>query len=203
MTNPIKDLEKANVILITGSNTTENHPVLSGYVKRAVTQKGAKLIVVDPRRIPIADFSTCWLRPNLGTDVAWINGMMNVIIHEGLYDEGYVTSRTVGLDDMKRVVEKYTPEYVEEVTGIPKGDLVAAARLYASAKAASILYAMGITQHICGAAMSASKGEASIPSGDRTMCRAPVTWGHCPTSTLDIREWPTWLCANAWPKPGG
>jgi formate dehydrogenase alpha subunit len=150
MTNPIGDIEKADVILVTGSNTTENHPVLSSYVKRAVTQKGAKLIVVDPRRVPIAHFATCWLRQNLGTDVAWINGMMHVIIKEGLYDEAYVKSRTVGLEDLKKTVETYKPEYVEEVTGIPREDLVAAARLYASAKAASILYAMGITQHICG-----------------------------------------------------
>jgi len=105
MTNPIGDIEKANVILITGSNTTENHPVLSSYVKRAVTQKGAKLIVVDPRRIPIVDFAALWLRQNLGTDVAWINGMMHVIIKEKLYDEAYVNSRTVGLDDLKKTVE--------------------------------------------------------------------------------------------------
>ncbi|MBS1238178.1 MAG: morA, partial [Deltaproteobacteria bacterium] len=97
MTNPIGDIEEANVILITGSNTTENHPVLSSYVKRAVTQKGAKLIVADPRRIPIVDFADVWLRQTLGTDVAWINGMMHVIIKEKLYDEAYVNSRTVGL----------------------------------------------------------------------------------------------------------
>jgi formate dehydrogenase alpha subunit len=150
MTNPIGDIEKANVILITGSNTTENHPVLSSYVKRAVTQKGAKLIVVDPRRIPIVDFAAVWLRQKLGTDVAWVNGMMHVIIKEKLYDEAYVTSRTVGLDDIKKMVEKYTPEVVEGITGIPKDHLIKAARLYASAKAASILYAMGITQHITG-----------------------------------------------------
>lgn len=150
MTNPIGDIEKSNIILITGSNTTENHPVLSAYVKRAVTFKGAKLIVVDPRRVPIVDFSTLWLRQNLGTDVAWINGMMHVIIKENLYDEEYVTSRTVGLDELKKTVEKFTPEYVEGITGIPAGQLVEAARLYAGAPAASILYAMGITQHICG-----------------------------------------------------
>jgi len=150
MTNPIADIEKAKVILITGSNTTENHPVLSSYVKRAVTFKGAKLIVVDPRKIPITNFATLWLRQNLGTDVAWINGMMHVIIKENLYDETYVNSRTVGLDELKKMVEKYTPKYVEEITGIPKNQLVAAARLYAGAPAASILYAMGITQHISG-----------------------------------------------------
>ena len=150
MTNPIEDIEKAEVILITGSNTTENHPVLSSYVKRAVSFKGAKLIVVDPRKIPIASFASYWLRQNLGTDVAWINGMMHVIIQENLYDEAYVNSRTVGLDDLKKEVEKYTPEYVEGITGIPKNDLIEAARLYAGAKSASILYAMGITQHISG-----------------------------------------------------
>lgn len=150
MTNPIEDIEKADVILITGSNTTENHPVLSSYVKRAVTFKGTKLIVVDPRKIPITDFATHWLRQNLGTDVAWFNGMIHVIIKEKLYDEGYVKSRTVGLEELQKTVEKYTPEYVEDITGIPKDQLIEAARLYAKAKVASILYTMGITQHITG-----------------------------------------------------
>ena len=80
MTNPIGDIEKGDVILITGSNTTENHPVLSSYVKRAVTFKGTKLIVVDPRKIPITRFATHWLRQKPGTDVAWLNGMIHVII---------------------------------------------------------------------------------------------------------------------------
>jgi len=150
MTNPIEDIEKADVILITGSNTTENHPVLSSFVKRAVVYKGAKLIVIDPRKIPITRFADTWLRPYLGTDVAYINGMMHVIIKENLYDEDYVTSRTVGLDDLKKTVEKYTPEHVEEITGIPRDKLIEAARLYAQATAASILYAMGITQHTTG-----------------------------------------------------
>ncbi len=150
MTNPIGDIEKSDVILITGSNTTENHPVLSSYVKRAVTLKGAKLIVVDPRKIPITRFATLWLRQNVGTDVVWINGIMHVIIKENLYDEEYVNARTVGLDELKKTVERYTPEYVEEITGIPKEQLIEAARLYAKGPAASILYAMGITQHISG-----------------------------------------------------
>jgi anaerobic selenocysteine-containing dehydrogenase len=128
MTNPIEDIEKSDVILIVGSNTTENHPVLSSYVKRAVALKGAKLIVIDPRKIKVTEFADLWLRPNLGTDVAYLNGMMHVIIKEGLYDEPYVTSRTVGLDDLKKAVEKYTPEYVEGISGIPKDQLREAAR---------------------------------------------------------------------------
>ena len=172
MTNPIEDIEKSNVILITGSNTTENHPVLSSYVKRAVKFKGAKLIVVDPRKIPITRHAAQWLRPNLGTDVAWINGMMHVIINEGLYDEAYVHNRTVGLDELKQIVAKYTPEYVEEISGIPRAELMAAARTYAKAPAASILYAMGITQHVTGtdnvkslANLAMLCGNVGIPGG--------------------------------------
>lgn len=172
MTNPIEDIEKSDVILITGSNTTENHPVLSSYVKRAVKFKGARLLVVDPRRIPITRHAAQWLRPNLGTDVAWINGMMHVIINEGLYDEAYVQNRTVGLDELKQTVAKYTPEYVEEISGIPRAELTAAARTYAEAPAASILYAMGITQHVSGtdnvkslANLAMLCGNVGIPGG--------------------------------------
>ncbi len=150
MTNSIGCIEKAQVILITGSNTTENHPVLSSFVKRAVTRNGAKLIVVDPRRITITRYANKWLRQNLGTDVAWINGMMHVIIKENLHDQAYIDHRTEGFEDVKKTVEKYTPEHVEEITGIPAQDLIDAARLYAGAERGSILYCMGITQQTSG-----------------------------------------------------
>ena len=150
MTNPISDIEKSDVILITGSNTTENHPVLSTYIKRVASFMDTKLIVVDPRKIPITRFATIWMRQTLGTDVAWINGMMHIIIKEGLYDKEYVESRTEGFEELRATVEQYTPERVEKITGIPKDQLVEAAHLYAQANAASIFYAMGITQHITG-----------------------------------------------------
>ena len=150
MTNTISDVENADVILITGSNTTENHPVLSSFVKRAVTFKGVELIVVDPRRIKMCNFAHQWLRPNLGTDVAWINGLMHIIIKENLFDKLFVEKRTEGFEKLKQVVEKYTPEFVEKITGIPSHQLVETAKLYAGAKAASILYCMGITQHTTG-----------------------------------------------------
>jgi formate dehydrogenase alpha subunit len=150
MTNTIGCLEKADLILVTGSNTTENHPVISAYIKRAVSFKGTRLIVVDPRRIKLASFAHQWLRPNLGTDVAWLNGMMHVIIREELYAREYVESRTVGFDELKKAVADYTPERVEEITGIPAKQLVDAARMYAGAKAASLVYCMGITQHTTG-----------------------------------------------------
>ncbi len=150
MTNTIADIEEADVILITGSNTTENHPVLSSFVKRAVTHREAKLIVVDPRRIKITQFANQWLRPNLGTDVAWLNGMMHVIINENLYDAEFVEKRTEEFDALRETVDKFSPETVETITGIPAEDLQAAARLYAGAKTGSILYCMGITQHTSG-----------------------------------------------------
>jgi formate dehydrogenase alpha subunit len=150
MTNTIGDIEESDVIIVTGSNTTENHPVLSSYIKRAVTLKGAKLIVVDPRRIKISEFAHYWLRQNLGTDVVWINGMMNVIIKENLYDKKFVEERTEGFEALKKVVEKYSPDDVEKISGIPQEHLKEAARLYAAAKAGSICYCMGITQHIAG-----------------------------------------------------
>jgi|TARA_B100000315_G_scaffold60549_1_gene55038 formate dehydrogenase alpha subunit len=150
MTNTIGCIEKADVILITGSNTTENHPVLSNFVKRAVTFKKTKLIVVDPRRIKISTFADQWLRPNLGTDVAWINGLMHVIIKEELFDKDFVTNRTEKFDELKDIVKKFTPEFVEEICGIPAQSLIDAARLYAGEKTGSILYCMGITQHTTG-----------------------------------------------------
>lgn len=150
MTNPIEDIEKAEVILVTGSNTTESHPVLSARIKRAVSVHGAKLIVVDPRRIALVDYAHLWLRQNPGTDIAWLNGMMQVILEEGLLDQDFVNQRTLGIEELKQVVARYTPEYVQQITGIEPEKLREAARLYARANPASILYTMGITQHVRG-----------------------------------------------------
>jgi formate dehydrogenase major subunit len=150
MTNTIADIETADVILITGSNTSENHPVLSSFVKRAVKFNGAKVIVVDPRRIKMTEFAAHWLRPNLGTDVAWINGLMHVIIKENLHDADFIEKRTEAFEELKQAVEKYTPDFVEGITGIAGESLIEAAKLYAGAKTGSILYCMGITQHISG-----------------------------------------------------
>ncbi len=150
MTNSIDELEYADVILVTGSNTTEAHPVISTFIKRAVIKNGAKLIVVDPRRIDLTRFATLHLQPRNGTDVAWLNGMMNVILSEGLEDKRFIQERTEGFEEFKAVVEEYTPERVEKITGIKKELIVEAARLFAKAKNASIVYAMGITQHTTG-----------------------------------------------------
>jgi len=150
MTNTIADMQEADVILITGSNTTENHPVISSGVKRAVTAKGAKLIVVDPRRIRITRYANKWLRQNLGTDVVWINGLMHVIIKEGLHAKEFIENRTEGFEELQKIVEKFTPDYVEQISGIPAQEIIDAARLYAKADRGCIIYCMGITQHTTG-----------------------------------------------------
>ena len=150
MTNPIADLLKSEVILVTGSNTTENHPIFANYIKEALLKKGAQLIVVDPRKIDLVDYASIWLRPKPGTDVAWINGLLHIIIKENLHAAEYIKERTEGFEELKACVEKYTPEYVSEITGIRASDLVNTAITYARAKPASIMYAMGITQHITG-----------------------------------------------------
>ena len=149
MTNTIADIETSDLILVTGSNTTENHPVLSTFVKRAVL-KGKKLCLIDPRRVNLANHAEKWLRPFPGTDIAWINGMMHLIIKENLHDKKFVEERTENFDALKEIVEKYTPEHVEAITGIDKEDLIEVARQFANAPVASILYCMGITQHTCG-----------------------------------------------------
>jgi len=150
MTNSIDEIEYTDLILATGTNTTENHPIIGAKVKRAVRRHGTKLIVIDPRRIDLVKYADIWLRQKPGTDVAVINGLMNVILAEGLEDKPYIAERTEGFDALKAMVARYTPEYVERISGVPAEDLKKAARMYAAAKRASILYAMGITQHISG-----------------------------------------------------
>ena len=126
MTNSLADLSESDCYLITGTNTTENHPVIATIIKRAVTQKGATLILVDPRDIDLAKFASVWLRQKPGTDIAWINGLINVILRESLVDETFIAERTENFDAVRKAVKKYTPEYVESITGIPKDALIKA-----------------------------------------------------------------------------
>jgi formate dehydrogenase alpha subunit len=166
MTNSIEELEYTDVILAIGTNTTENHPVIGMKVKRAVRQHGTKLIVIDPREIDLVKYADIWLRQKPGTDVTVLNGLMNIIIAEDLYAKEYVADRTEGFDSLKAAVEKYTPEYVEKISGVPAEDLKKAARMYAKANRASILYAMGITQHISGTDNVKSTANLSMLCGN-------------------------------------
>jgi formate dehydrogenase alpha subunit len=166
MTNSVPEFSAdTQVFLITGSNTTEAHPLVASHVIEA-KERGAKMIVVDPRKTQIARLADLYIRIRPGTNVAWINGLMNVIISEGLQDKGFVEERTEEFEALREVVQEYTPERVEEIAGIPPEDLRKAARMYASAKPAAILYAMGITQHSSGTDNVKSCANLSMLTGN-------------------------------------
>jgi formate dehydrogenase major subunit len=149
MTNTIAEIENAKCIFIIGSNTTEAHPLIGSRILKA-KERGAKLIVADPRRIQLSFYADVFVRQQLGTDVALINGIMNVILKQGWYDRKFVEERTEGFKEFQKLVEKYTPESVEKITGVKTEDIRKIADLYARSESSSIVYAMGITQHITG-----------------------------------------------------
>lgn len=149
MTNSIAEIEKSKCIFIIGSNTTEAHPLIGSRILKA-KENGAKLIVADPRRIQLSFYADIFVRHQLGTDVALINGILNVILKEGWYDRKFVEERTEGFKEFQKVVEKYAPESVEKITGVRAQDIRKIADLYARSESSSIVYAMGITQHITG-----------------------------------------------------
>ena len=149
MTNSIPEIGSADVILVIGSNTTEQHPLVADQIVKGV-KGGARLIVADPRQIQLTKLATLHLSHRPGTDVALINGMLNVIIAEDLVDRKFVDSRTEGFEELKEAVAGYTPRKAAEITGVPAEKIVEAARIYAGGKKGTIIYAMGITQHTSG-----------------------------------------------------
>lgn len=150
MSNSIAEMEHLDTFIVTGSNTTETHPVISLFLKRAVRQRGAKLIVADPRQIELTDFATLWLRQKPGTDVALFQAMAHVIVADELYDQAFIDARTDGFEAYARSLAAFTPEWAEDVTGVPAGDIRTAARLYATAGSAAIYWGMGISQSTHG-----------------------------------------------------
>ncbi len=149
MTNSFGDFIKAKMILMVGTNMSEAHPVASTFVKDAVLG-GAQLIVVDPRRTDMADFAQLHVPIKVGSDVAFINGLMHVLITENLYDKKYVESCTVGFEDIKKKVMEYPPERAAEISGVPVEMIRDVARRLASVKPAMLMYTLGITEHTCG-----------------------------------------------------
>jgi formate dehydrogenase alpha subunit len=129
--NSYTDYENAGCLVVTGCDPTSNHPVAASRMRRAVVERGAKLIVINPRRIDMCDYADIWLRPLPGTDVALLNGMAKVILDEGLWDQDFVANRTEGFEEWAKVIDKYTPEYVEQITGVSAEDIRQAARTYA------------------------------------------------------------------------
>ncbi|MDN3099181.1 formate dehydrogenase subunit alpha [Enterococcus faecalis] len=150
MTNPIADItEDVDMILLVGSNPEEAHPVIGAQIRQAI-QTGTQVVVVDPRKINLVKDSALHLQVQAGTNVAFANGMMHVILKEGLADRHFIEERTEGFSDLEKMVADYTPEKVAEICHIHPEDLIRAARMYAKAEKAPIIYCLGVTEHSTG-----------------------------------------------------
>ena len=146
MSNTASQVLMNDVFIVTGSNTTENHPIIALQMKEAVEKHGAKMIVIDPRRIELVDFAELWLPLKPGTNIPVFSAMAHVIVKEGLVNEQFLRERTEGYADYVETLEKFTLEYAEEVSGVPAEDIRRAARLYAGARNGAIYWGMGISQ---------------------------------------------------------
>ncbi len=150
MTNPIADItEDVDMILLVGSNPEEAHPVIGAQIRQAI-QRGTQVVVVDPRKINLVKDSALHLQVQAGTNVAFANGMMHVILKEGLADRHFIEEWTEGFLDLEKMVADYTPEKVAEICHIHPEDLIQAARMYAKAEKAPIIYCLGVTEHSTG-----------------------------------------------------
>jgi predicted molibdopterin-dependent oxidoreductase YjgC len=162
MTNSIREIRDADCIFITGSNTAVSHPVIGYEVIRAA-KRGANVIIVDPRRIPLVDHATNFLQVKPGTDIYVFLAMMHVIIREGWADDAFIKERTEGFEEFSSVIEEYTPERASLMSGVDADEIIKVARIYALGMRSSgesvydddrghstILYAMGITQRSNG-----------------------------------------------------
>lgn len=147
-TGELDDLEKSEVIMVVGANPAVSAPAVGYAIKRAIKYKGAKLVLVDPRETKLAQFAHLWLRPRIGTDAALLSGMSRVIVEEKLFDEEFVTRRADNYAEFERSLQLYTPKYVKEITGVSAADTQLAARLFATAGSASIVYGNGIAQQV-------------------------------------------------------
>ena len=166
MTNSMEDFDLADCIFVIGSNTTECHPIIGSAIKRAAAQRGAALIVADPRSIELTEFAQIHMQQRGGTDVALINAMMHVILAEGLEDREFIAERTEDFELVRKAVEAYTPQLGEKITGVPAADIIASARAYAREPAGSIVYSMGITQHTTGTDNVLSLGNLAMLTGN-------------------------------------
>jgi formate dehydrogenase alpha subunit len=150
--NSYEDYERAGCLMVVGSDTSSNHPVIASRLRHAINTHGARLIVVNPTRIDLCDYADIWLRPNPGADVALFNSIARAMLDEGLHDADFIARRTEGFEAWRGSLDGYAPEETERMTGVPAADVRAAARLYARPpfSRSCLLWGMGVTQHTCG-----------------------------------------------------
>ncbi|SFR36322.1 formate dehydrogenase subunit alpha [Halogeometricum limi] len=210
MTNRInEDIGETDCYLITGSNTTSSHPVLATRIKQNAAD-GADLIVFDPRKIGVGEHASQYVQTKPGTDIAWLNGMVRHIIDQDLHDEEFIEQRTKNFEELKEKVDSFTPERVEELTGVPPEELKTAAETIATADTCIFGWAMGMTQHAHGtrnvlaitnlalvtgnlgkprAGLSPFRGQNNVQGGGGDMGPAPHTLpGYQDLSNEDVRE---------------
>ena len=149
MSNPLADMDKPDVFFCIGTNMTECHPVAATRIKQAL-KRGAKMIVADPRKIPLAGMAHLHLPLRVGSDVALLLGMAHVIARDGLVDNSFIIERTKGADEFLEHLKTFTPEWAAEITELNPADIEQAARWYGGADRGAIYYTLGITEHICG-----------------------------------------------------
>jgi formate dehydrogenase alpha subunit len=152
MSNTAAEVAKNDVFIVTGSNTTENHPIIALQMKAAVQKNGAKLIVVDPRRVEMVNYAALWLPEKPGSDIAIFSAMAHVILKEKLFNQAFIDQRTENFETFAASMEKFTPEYAEGVSGVDRNLIIEAARLYGNAKNAAIYWSLGIPEHSHGTA---------------------------------------------------
>lgn len=159
------DIRLATAFIIVGSNTTETHPVISSQVMKAKYEDGAKVVVVDPRRIEMVNHADVWLRPKSGTNVAVLNAIAHVIIEDSLENGDFIAARTENFEAFRENVKAYTPEHVAEISGVPAERIREAARIYGKAERGMLLWGMGITQHITGVDGALAMANLSLLTG--------------------------------------
>ncbi|MCP5038700.1 MAG: molybdopterin-dependent oxidoreductase, partial [Rhodobacteraceae bacterium] len=159
------DVRLASAFIICGSNTTVTHPVISSQVMKAKYESGARIVVIDPRRIEMVDHADVWLRARGGTNVAVLNGIAHIILKEGLANEEFIKARTENWNTYIKSLDRYTPEYVEEISGVPRDRLREAALIYANAERGMTLWGMGITQHLTGVDGALAMANLSLMTG--------------------------------------
>ncbi len=143
----MEGLEETDCYLMTGTNTTENHPVFATKIKQNVKDNDADLFVFDPRKVQIAEYADQYSRIEPGYDNTWLNGLIRYIIEEDLHDEEYIAERTTGFDQVAETVEKFTPEFVEEKAGVPPEELKNAAETIATADSCLFCWTLGLAEH--------------------------------------------------------
>jgi formate dehydrogenase alpha subunit len=216
-TGSFSDFDGADAAILIGANPTEGHPVVGARIKQA-TMRGLRLVTIDPRRIELADYGVLHLSPRPGTNAAVMLGLSHVVLRDGLIDEKFIAERTEGFDELELLLANYSPEAVQEITGIPAADLEEAAHIYGEARNACISWGLGVTEHkygsevaqlICGLALMTGKigraGSALLPLRGQNNVQGSSDMGALPDTYSAYRpvsdEATATLFEEAWGVP--